>query len=165
MLPDYYKTLGVDKTATKAELKKSYRILAKKYHPDVNKSPNATIEMQNIQEAYFILNDDEARLRYNVQYEKVYGDAKKHYHYTSSKSQDQSKQEDKEQYSYQFNDPILEKWILNAKRQSEEFVKNLYTNSKGVIASGCSYYFKGLGISLIIFILIVILIRIISMSK
>lgn len=164
MLPDYYKILGLNKDATKAEIKKSYRELAKKYHPDVNKSPNATVEMQNIQEAYFILYDDEARLRYDVQYDKVYGQKTKYKQHANDENRDQSSKQDREQKNYQFSDPILEKWILNAKRQSAEFVKILYTDTKGVIASGCFYYFKALGISFIIFILLVIIIRVISKS-
>jgi curved DNA-binding protein CbpA len=162
MLPDYYKILGLNKDATKAEIKKRYRELAKKYHPDVNKSANATAEMQNIQEAYYILYDDEARLRYDIQYEKIYGHEKNYHQHSSYKKQDQSNRPNNEQQNYQFNDPILEKWILNAKRQSADFVKRLYADTKGIIASGCFYYFKALGISLMIFIVLVILIRVIS---
>ena len=77
MLPDFYKVFGLDKTATKEDIKKRYRELAKKYHPDVNKNPDATQKMQEILEAYYILNDDEARIRYDIQYEKVYGKRKR----------------------------------------------------------------------------------------
>jgi curved DNA-binding protein CbpA len=164
MLPDYYKILGINKNATKAEIKKSYREHAKKYHPDVNRSPNATAEMQVIQEAYFILYDDEARLRYDIQYDKVYGHGRKYQQYKNTESQDHSSGQNNEQKNHQFNDPILEKWILNAKRQSADFVKKLYSDTKGVIASGCFYYFKAVGISFVIFIILVILIRIISQS-
>ncbi|MBX2932026.1 MAG: DnaJ domain-containing protein [Chitinophagaceae bacterium] len=158
MLPDYYKIFGLPKTATKEEVKKRYRELAKKYHPDVNKSPDATAKMQEIQEAYYILYDDEARSRYDFQYDKIYG--KKKEDFKSSNTHNQAKSDSTEQKNYEFDDPILEKWILNAKRQAVEFVKNFYRDTKGIAVSGCSYYFKALGICIIVFFVIIILIRI-----
>ena len=165
MLPDYYKIFGLDKSATKEEIKKRYRELAKKYHPDVNKSPDATTKMQEIQEAYYILYDDEARTRYDFQYDKVYGKKEEEFKSNYQSKTSEPKQEYSEQRSYQFDDPILEKWILNAKRQAVDFVKNLYRDTKGIAASGCSYYFKALGICIAIFFVLVILIRIIRAFK
>lgn len=163
MLPDYYKVFGLTKTAPKEEIKKRYRELAKKYHPDVNKSADATAKMQEIQEAYYILNDDEARNRYNFQYDKVYG--KKEEEFNNQSKRNERKHEHSEQRSYQFDDPILEKWILNAKRQAVDFVKNIYRDTKGIAASGCSYYFKALGICIAIFFLIVVIIKIFKAFK
>lgn len=160
MLPDYYKVFGLSKAATKEEVKKRYRELAKKYHPDVNKSPDATAKMQEIQEAYYILYDDEARSRYNIQYERIYGAERQEFTENTKSKTRQTQDEKSEQRSYQFDDPVLEKWILNAKRQAVDFVKNLYRDTKGIAASGCSYYFKALGICIAIFFVIVILIRI-----
>jgi DnaJ-class molecular chaperone len=160
MLPDYYKVLALDSTSTKEDIKKRYRELAKKYHPDVNKSIDATAKMQEIQEAYYILNDDEARTRYNFQYYKVYGNKEQEFKKNNQDNTSEPKQKYSEEKNYQFNDPVLEKWILNAKRQAVDFVKDLYHDTKGIAASGCSYYFKALGICIIIFFVIVILIRI-----
>jgi DnaJ-class molecular chaperone len=160
MLPDYYKVLDLNKIATKEEIKKRYRELAKKYHPDVNKSPDATTKMQEIQEAYYILYDDEARSRYNIQYDKLYGRKKQEFKEETKSDTSQTKNDNSQQKSYQFDDPVLEKWILNAKRQASDFVKNLYRDTKGIAASGCSYYFKAFGICMIIFFVIVILVRI-----
>jgi len=118
--------------------------------------------MQAIQEAYYILSDEEARSRYHIQHDKIYGGFKEQEFKSNSQSKaGETKSDYKEQNSYQFDDPILEKWILNAKRQAVDFVKNLYRDTKGIAASGCSYYFKALGICLVAFIVIVILIRII----
>ncbi len=158
MLPDYYKVFGLRKTATKEEIKKTYRELAKKYHPDVNKSPDATAKMQEIQEAYYILYDDEARSRYDIQYDRIYGSKKQEFKEDPQSKSSQTQNNKSEQKTHQFDDPILEKWILNAKRQAIDFVKNLYRDTKGIAASGCSYYFKALGICILIFIGILILI-------
>ncbi len=65
MAKDYYKLLGVDKNASKEDIKKAYKKLAKQYHPDVNKSPNATEKFKEINEAAAILGDDEKRKMYD----------------------------------------------------------------------------------------------------
>jgi curved DNA-binding protein len=63
---DYYKILGVEKTAGKEELKKQYRKLARKYHPDVNTTDkNAAARFGEISEAYNVLIDDEKRRKYD----------------------------------------------------------------------------------------------------
>ncbi|KAA8498548.1 Chaperone protein DnaJ [Porphyridium purpureum] len=63
---DLYKVLGVDKTASKVEIKRAYRRLALKAHPDVNKSPNAAAEFGRIQQAYDVLADDAKRRAYDI---------------------------------------------------------------------------------------------------
>ncbi|MBU0527106.1 DnaJ domain-containing protein [Candidatus Micrarchaeota archaeon] len=54
-MTNYYEVLGVSKDAGKDEIKKAYRKLAKKFHPDKNKSKNATRKFQEITEAYAVL--------------------------------------------------------------------------------------------------------------
>ncbi len=62
---DYYELLGVSKTASSEELKRAYRNLAKKYHPDVNKAADAAEKFREIQAAYDVLSDDNKRRQYD----------------------------------------------------------------------------------------------------
>jgi molecular chaperone DnaJ len=62
---DYYEVLGVPKDAPKQDIKKAYRKLALKYHPDRNKSPDAEEKFKEISEAYAVLSDDEKRGQYD----------------------------------------------------------------------------------------------------
>ena len=80
---DYYKILDVDKSATAPQIKKAYRKLARKYHPDVNPNDeDAKIKFQQINEANEVLSDPEKRKKYdaygeNWQHADTYEEAKK----------------------------------------------------------------------------------------
>lgn len=62
---DYYEILGVSRGVSESEIKKAYRKLAKKYHPDVNKTPEGEVRYREINEAYEVLRDQEKRKLYD----------------------------------------------------------------------------------------------------
>ncbi|MEQ1816275.1 MAG: DnaJ C-terminal domain-containing protein [Nitrosomonas sp.] len=62
---DYYKTLDVSRDATAEEIKKAFRRLARKYHPDVSKETDAEQKMKEVNEAYTVLSDPEKRAAYD----------------------------------------------------------------------------------------------------
>ncbi|MEM8807328.1 MAG: molecular chaperone DnaJ [Cyanobacteria bacterium P01_G01_bin.38] len=65
MARDYYEVLGVSRSADQDELKRAYRRLARKYHPDVNKDPGAEDTFKEINRAYEVLSEPEVRARYD----------------------------------------------------------------------------------------------------
>ena len=66
MTKDYYKVLGVDKNVDDSTLKKAYRKLSKKYHPDVNNEPAAEEKFKEVAEAYDVLSDSQKRQNYDT---------------------------------------------------------------------------------------------------
>jgi curved DNA-binding protein len=62
---DYYETLGIPRTASQEDIKKAYRKLSKKYHPDINKAAGAEDKFKQIGEAYEVLKDPEKRRKYD----------------------------------------------------------------------------------------------------
>jgi molecular chaperone DnaJ len=63
--PDYYDVLGVDRSASQVDIKKAYRQMARKYHPDVSDEPNAESRFKEINEAYQVLSDPQKRNAYD----------------------------------------------------------------------------------------------------
>ena len=62
---DYYQTLGVPRDAPAEDVKKAFRRLARKYHPDVSREPDAEARMKELNEAFAVLSDPEKRAAYD----------------------------------------------------------------------------------------------------
>ena len=62
---DYYEVLGLSKGASEDDIKKAYRKLAKKYHPDINKAADAEEKFKEINEAYEVLSDPQKKATYD----------------------------------------------------------------------------------------------------
>ena len=65
MARDYYEILGVDRSASKEEIRKAYKRLAKKHHPDINKDSDAAERFKEINEAASVLGDPQKREQYD----------------------------------------------------------------------------------------------------
>jgi len=73
MAKSLYKTLGVSENATASEIKKAYRTLAKKYHPDMNKTPEAEDKFKEINAAYEVLGDEQKKSQYDMHGDSMFG--------------------------------------------------------------------------------------------
>ena len=74
---DYYDTLGIPRNADDKEVKKAYRNLARKYHPDVNKEPGAEEKFKKINEAYSVLSDEQKKAQYDNMGHETFTNASK----------------------------------------------------------------------------------------
>lgn len=73
MAKSLYETLNVSENASSSEIKKAYRTLAKKYHPDMNKAPEAEEKFKEINAAYEVLGDDQKKAQYDMHGDDMFG--------------------------------------------------------------------------------------------
>ncbi len=136
MFKDYYFLLDIPENASLEKIKKAYREQAIKWHPDHNPGQDTTARMQDIIEAYCILKDQEARLKYDLEYNnyKEYNTLKKdHFKKTESGFSDKKNDQNQSYYSdYNAQDDLLKKWMENAKRQAANLVHQVIIDFKGV---------------------------------
>jgi DnaJ-class molecular chaperone len=119
MFKNYYQILGVDKSASLLEIKNAFRKKAHQWHPDKNKGTDTTIQMQEINEAYLILKDTEARERYDIEYDRYMAFSQK-----------------KTNEEYSIKDDTLNTWMRNAEKQSVTIVDEMLEDLQGMLKSG-----------------------------
>ena len=160
MFKDYYEILEISRYATFEEIKSAYRAMSKKWHPDKNPNEDVTQKMQDINEAYAILKDENKRKRYDLEYSIF----KEQYKKQNSKNTTTEKTENKERtynYNYNVNDETLKQDINEAreyaKKLVEDFIKSFRNASKqatkGAWDGAKSYIYGVLIFSVIIFII------------
>ena len=122
MIPNHYEILGINRNATKQEIKKAYRQLALLWHPDKNKNSNAHEKFIEINESYLILSDDEASAKYNKEYDRTFFNRKQAF-----KPEPVSKFEPAfEETNGGYEDSDLNNWTKNAKNQAEKYAAMSY---------------------------------------
>jgi curved DNA-binding protein CbpA len=171
MFIDYYIILEVNTTASQEEIKAAFKTQALKWHPDRNIGIDTTLRMQEINEAYLILKDPEARERYNVEYQ-LYKQYQRQQQQKHSGHQQQSEQKEKQKertynYSeYKVNDDVLEKWMNNAKKQAVGLAKQTIEDLKGMVNVGVKAAVKEAGNMIVVQIVIgVVFLVIVTLVK
>lgn len=133
MFKDYYQILDILPSATKQEIKKAYRKMSLRWHPDRNFGVDVTEMMQDINEAYKILNDDISRARYDKEYQEFIRQRE------NRKPKQQERKPESWNYDYDVHDEDLKQDInearIYAKDIVDEFLKKLRETSK-VAAKG-----------------------------
>lgn len=127
MFKDYYAILNIRKNAKLDAIRQAYKYQALKWHPDKNPSKDTTKMMQDINEAYLILSDQDARLRYDQEYNYF------NQEFSATTSTDNSSKRE----SYDIRDEILKRWINNARRQSVILAKQTVEDIVGMTRVGC----------------------------
>ena len=118
MFKDYYKILEIPFESDIDIIKAAFKSQAKKFHPDKNKGVDTTKIMQDINEAYLILKDPDARILYNNEYKKF----KLFETDLENKGPNKNKQNSDSNSQYVFDDELLKKWMNNARIQAESLV-------------------------------------------
>lgn len=124
---DYYKILNITENATLEEIKKAFRELAKMYHPDKNKSNDASVKFREVFEAYEILKDKTTKCIFDEQRRKFYNNAKaefNNHNYTKSEAYDYVKKEANkraEYFSRMTFDDFLQSSIFILKKATSKF--------------------------------------------
>ena len=160
---DFYALLGVSKSATLAEIRSAFRAQMREWHPDINKSSEATDMTQRLIVAYKILNDTEARARYDFVYanrirkgEQPTADKRSETKPRTTKPESTSDQQEEERRNSNrsprspvYEDPDLDRWVHAARREAAEEWKKFAADFKDASKAAGSGAVQGLWVALI----------------
>ena len=124
MFKDYYQLLGITPGASKEEIKQAYRAMSLKWHPDRNPGIDVTSMMQDINEAYKILNDDLSRIRYDNEYSK-FNEQRERCQMSTNTTESTSWN-----YEYDVHDEDLRNDINNARTYAKDLVDEFFKSLK-----------------------------------
>ena len=147
MFKDYYKILGVSFSASDAVIKRAYREMSIKWHPDRNPDVDVTAMMQDINEAYAILKDTAKKSRYDEEYHRFH-EAFDQKETTHDNVKDDKKQTAQSNWTYEYDvqDDSLKEDIKSAREYAkelvEEFLKELKESSKAAAKGAATNAFN-----------------------
>ena len=147
---DYYAILEIEQSATQQEVKQAYRLMAKKWHPDQNRTIDTTHKMQEIIEANLLLSDSEARRLYDIEYFRIKG-----------KSKIDEKMDVDIDANPVINDDVLNQWMKNAQKQAKINLREVIQQFSESTYVGLSNFFNAAILGLISLLFSVILIGLI----
>lgn len=120
MFKDYYLILDISFGASNEQIRSAFKKQAFRWHPDKNPNIDTKDRMQDVNEAYLILKDSEAKIRYDKEYE--YYQSYQNPFEESFSPNEETSSENRESHEYQFHDDILKKWMYNARIQASKLV-------------------------------------------
>ncbi|MDQ0110507.1 curved DNA-binding protein CbpA [Chitinophaga terrae (ex Kim and Jung 2007)] len=174
MFVDYYSLFEISPYASSDEIKLAFKKQALKWHPDRNPGFDTTEKMQLLNEAKLILLDNEARQRYDYQYQRFYQKKKqkeenKHQEQEqreSHKNREGRKRETFTHMDFDIDDELLKKWTANAKLQAVGLAKQTIEELKGMVKAGIKDGAEAMGTAFISQIILgVIFLILIGLSK
>ncbi len=153
MFKDYYEILEIPTNATFDTVKKAFKRQAIKWHPDKNTGLDTTSKMQDINEAYLILMDNEARHLYDKEYILI----KSFISIVDSKDEfenDETIINSKKYRNYDFEDDTLRNWVNNARKQSVDLAEETIKNIRLLFNKGLKASVNEIGIWIISYLVI-----------
>ena len=122
MFKNYYSILNIQESASILEIKSAFKKQAVLWHPDKNPGKDTTKQMQDIIEAKLILLDQDARTKYDYEYQ-IFKRQFQHSTILKTPSDTQNTANNKNYYEHNVQDDILKRWMDNAQRQAESLLK------------------------------------------
>lgn len=160
MFKNYYKILDIPQNSSQEEIKNAFKKQAILWHPDKNTEIDTTEQMQNINEAFLILKDIDARERYDIEF-NIYKNSIN----TPEKNEKSTHKKNDSSAEYVVNDEILNNWMNNAKKQSVDLAKQTIEDFKSIAKDGMNGAKKGITNQIIGTIIFFIIISVIKTCK